>query len=257
MEELISTELKQDKNEEKDAASLPVIEEMMKASLFLGHRKSKTHPRMKQHIFTTRNGMEIIDLSKTLKGLNEALDFIKSKIAAGGKILLVGTTPASKTIVEETAKRLNMPYVIERWLGGTLTNFKTLSKRISYFKKMRADRAAGKFDKYTKKERLDIDREINKLTIKFSGTENMEGMPEVMFVLDVPSHLTAIREGRIMGIPVVALVNTDVNPETVDFPIPANDRGKMGIDWILSKLEAVVEEAKKMAQSSAPKSEKA
>lgn len=243
-EEAILDEIKTDKTSEELPANLPVVEEMSKAGLFLGHQKSKTHPRMRPFIFTTRNGLEIIDLSQTLQAVEQAMDFIKSKIAAGGSILLVGTTPAAKAATEEVAKKLNFPYVTERWLGGTLTNFKTLSKRIGYFKKLRADRQAGKFEKYTKKERLDIDREIAKLTLKFSGTENMEVLPQLVFVVDVSANLIAIREAKRTNIPVVAVVNTDADPALVDYPIPANDRSRAGLEWIFSKMETAVNEAK-------------
>ncbi len=226
------------------AADLPVIEEMSKAGLFWGHQKSKTHPRMKAFIAATRNGIEIIDLSQTLEVWEKTAEAIKSKLGDNGVILLVGTTPSSRAAVEALAKKLNLPYVVERWLGGTLTNFKTLSKRIDYFKKLRADREAGKFDKYTKKERLDIDREIKKLTLKFSGIENMQRLPEIVFVADIPHHLTAVREAKRMNIPIVAIANTDADPRLVDYPIPANDRSRAGIEWILSKLEAAINEAK-------------
>lgn len=250
MDELLLTEIKNGDKNEEFSADLPVVEEMMKLGLLWGHKKSKTHPRMKPYIFTTRNGIEIIDLSQTLKALDKAMEFIKSVIAARGVILLVGTTPASKTAVEETAKSLGLPYVTERWLGGTLTNFKTLSKRIAYFKKMRADRASGKFDKYTKKEKLVIDEEIKKLTLKFSGVENMENIPQALFLLEIPHHLTAVREAKRLGIPLIALVNTNVNPELIDYPIFANDRSKAGIEWILNKFKSIVEQAKTIPLSS-------
>lgn len=248
MDELQLEELKQDSNntEAKASANLPVLEEMSKVGLFMGHKKSKTHPRMRPYIFTTRNGTEIIDLAQTLQALEAALDFVKSKLANNGIILLVGTTPAAKATVEEYAKKLNFPYVTERWLGGTLTNFKTLAKRISYFKKLKADRGSGKFDKYTKKERLDIDREIAKLTLKFSGVENMENLPDIMFVVDITSNLIAVREAKRVRVPIVAVVNTDANPDMIEYLIPANDRSKAGIEWILAKLEAAVQEAKLM-----------
>lgn len=228
------------------AANLPVLEEMSKAGLFLGHKKSKTHPRMKPYIFTTRNGTEIIDLAQTLEIMEKAMEFVKSKLSKSptSALLLVGTTPASKTATENLAKKLNLPNVTGRWLGGTLTNFGTISKRIAYFKKLRADREAGRLDKYTKKERLGFDREIEKLTEKFSGIENMSVLPDVLFAVEVTSHLTAIREAKRMKIPVVAMVNTDADPALVDYPIPVNDRGKASVEWVLAKLESAILEAR-------------
>jgi small subunit ribosomal protein S2 len=237
-------ELEVEKEAPIDTAKLPVLEEMMRVGLFLGHRKSKTHPRMRPYIHTTRNAMEIIDMVMTLESLDTALEFIKSKVAKGGSIMMVGTTPVAKEAVKEYAEKLNFPYVVERWLGGTLTNFKTLSKRVAYFKKLKDDKATGKLDKYTKKERLDIDREIAKLHTNFNGTENMEILPQAMFVVDATHNMIAVKEGKKMGIPVIAMMNTDLNPEIVEYPIPCNDRTKEGIKWILEKLAVAVMEAK-------------
>jgi len=237
-------ELESEKEAPIDTAKLPVLEEMMKVGLFLGHRKSKTHPRMKSFVYATRNGIEIIDISKTLESLDKALEFVKSKVSKGGSVMLVGTTPVAKQVVKEYAEKLNMPYVVERWLGGTLTNFKTLAKRVAYFKKLKTDKASGKLEKYTKKERLDIDREIVKLNTNFSGTENMEVLPQVMFVVDATHNMIAIKEAKKMRIPVVAMMNTDLNPETIEYPIPCNDRTKEGIRWIMEKLFIAVSEAK-------------
>ncbi len=237
-------ELESEKEGPVDTDKLPVLEEMMRVGLFLGHKKSKTHPRMKSYVHMTRNGIEIIDISKTLESLNTALDFIKSKISKGGSVMLVGTTPVARQVVKETAEKLGMPYVVERWLGGTLTNFKTLSKRIAYFKKLKSDKASGKLDKYTKKERLDIDREIAKLETNFSGTENMEVLPQVMFVVDATHNMIAVKEAKKMRIPVVAMMNTDLNPEIIEYPVPCNDRTKEGIRWVMEKLSVAVLEAK-------------
>lgn len=237
-------ELESEKEAPIDTTKLPILEEMMKAGLCFGHRKSKTHPRMKPYIHMTRNAMEIIDIVMTLESLDKALEFIKSKIIKGGSIMMVGTTPVAKQAVKEYAEKMNFPYVVERWLGGTLTNFKTLSKRVAYFKKLKDDKASGKLEKYTKKERLDIDREIAKLHTNFSGTENMEVLPQAMFVVDAAHNMIAVKEGKKMGIPVIAMMNTDLNPEIVEFPIPCNDRTKEGIVWMLERLSVAVAEAK-------------
>ena len=229
---------------EKEAAQLPVLEEMLKAGLFIGRKSSKTHPRAKPFIFGVRNKSSIIDLEETLKLLEQAMQFVKEKISEKGTILLVGTTPPAKKTTAELAKKIKMPYVTERWLGGTLTNFKTLSKRISYFKKLKSDKEAGRLDKYTKKERLEFDRQIAKLSIFFSGLEIMETLPQVLFVVDVGSHLTAVREAKRSKIPVVGILNTDTDPALVEYPILANDRAKAGIDWILARLEKAVEEGR-------------
>lgn len=229
--------------------NLPVLEEMMKAGLFVGRRSSKTHPKMRGFILGIRNKSSLIDLEETLKMLEKAMEFIKTKAAEKeGNILLVGTAPVAKNSVEKTAKQLDLPFVTERWLGGTLTNFKTLSKRIVYFKKLKSDKEAGRLDKYTKKERLDIDRQIQKMTTMFSGVEKMESLPAALFVADVNAHLTAVREARRLKIPIVGIMNTDTDPELVDYPILANDRSKVSIDWILARLEKAVEEGRALAR---------
>ena len=239
-EEIRNTEEKK----EEIPANLPILDEMVKAGLFLGHKKSKTHPRMKPYIFGVRNGMDIFDLTKILKGIDEATAFLKTVVAQKGVILFVGTTPAARTVVGEVAGRLHMPYVNERWLGGTLTNFRTLSKRIGYFKKQRADREAGRFAKYTKKEKLEIDREIAKLTTKFTGIETMETLPAALFVVDLAQHMIAVREAHRVGIPVIAIGNSNADPLTAQYLIPANDRSTSGLTWILTRIESAVNEAR-------------
>lgn len=235
----------------KDTANLPMIEEMIKAGLFVGRKSSKNHPRMKPFIFGVRNKSSVIDLEETARLLDSAMDFVKAKVSAKGTVLLVGTTPSAKKSVEDLAKKLKLPYVVERWLGGTLTNFKTLSKRIAYFKKLKSDKETGRLDKYTKKERLDFDRKIQKMTVMFSGTEDMPGLPNLLFVVDVNSNMIAVREAKRLKIPVIGILNTDTDPELVDYPIPANDRSKSSIDWVLAKLEKAVEEGKMQAKEAA------
>ena len=254
MEEVMTKET--ELNGETQAApqkpvDMPVLEEMMKAGLFIGRKNSKTHPRMRKFIFGTRNHSSVIDLEETLLLLESAIEFVKNKVAAKGTVLFVGTTPAAKKTVEETAKRLLAPYVTERWLGGTLTNFKTLSKRVSYFKKLKSDRQSGRLDKYTKKERLDFDRKIAKMTVMFSGLEEMQALPDMLLVMDVNSNMTAVREAKKLKIPVVGVMNTDTDPELVTYPIPANDRSKASLDWVLGQFEKAVMEGKSVQAKAA------
>jgi len=199
---------------------------------------------MKQFVFGSRNGASMIDLEETLRLLNEAMEFVKEK-ATKGEILVAGITPTAKDVVAEVAKELNLPYVSERWLGGTLTNYKTLQKRVSYFKKLKADKEAGKLSKYTKKERLGFDREIEKMTRMFSGVENMDKLPEALFVVDVNSNIIAVREATKLNIPVIALASTDTNPDLVQYLIPGNDRSRDGIKWVLNRFAEAVKEGRK------------
>jgi small subunit ribosomal protein S2 len=221
-----------------------LLEEMVKAGILYGRKKSKTHPRMRPFIYATRSGIEILDLPKTMEAIDKAGEFLKEVSKKSGLVLAVGTKPATQDLVENFAQVLSMPFVVKRWLGGTLTNFKTLSKRISYFKKLKSDKESGRLDKYTKKERLEFDRQIAKLSHFFSGLETMETLPQIIFVVDVSSHLTAVREAKRTKIPVVGILNTDTDPALVDYPILANDRAKAGIDWILARLEKAVEEGR-------------
>lgn len=221
-------------------ANLPILEEMAKAGLFVGHKKSKTHPLMRQYVYGVRNGIALFDLPQTLTSLEKAMEFMQTTLHSLSGILVVGNTPAAKQISEALAQKFELPHVTERWLGGTLTNFNTLAKRISYFKKLKADKAAGRLDKYTKKERLGIDREIAKLHLKFSGVEFMEKLPEVVFIVDLENNMIAAREARKMHIPVVAIANTNADPRLADYLIPANDRSRTGLEWIFAKLETVL-----------------
>ncbi len=219
-----------------------VLEEMAKAGVLYGRKKSKTHPRMKPFIFTTRNGIEILDLSKTMQALEKAGNFLKEIAKKEGLILVVGTKPAAQELTENFAKKFSMLFVIKRWLGGTLTNFKTISKRIQYYMNLKSDRATGKLEKYTKKERVEFDKEIERLNGFFVGLERLTRLPDVLVIINANEHITAVREAKRLKIPIVAILSTDTDPELANYPIPANDNSKTSIAWILGKLEAKVEE---------------
>ncbi|MEK9186154.1 MAG: 30S ribosomal protein S2, partial [Patescibacteria group bacterium] len=186
--------------------------------------------------FANRSGFELLDLSKTLEGISSAREFIKGIQEKKGFILLIGTQPAARKLVEEFAKKQSYPFVIERWLGGTLTNFQTISKRIQYLIKLKADRATGKLEKYTKKERIGFDREIARLEELMGGLEVMLKLPDAVLIVDAAVHDTAVREARKMKIPIIALLNTDNNPDVIQYPIPGNTASQSSLNWILSKL---------------------
>ncbi len=217
---------------------LVIYQEMMGKGLMYGHKKSRTNPKFKQYIHTTRNGIEIIDLTMTLQALEVAIEFLKQKIKDNGLILVVATQPAAKEAVENLTKKFNFPHINERWIGGLLTNFKVLSARIEHFKKIQADFEKGAFEKYTKKERVMINKNIYRMRKMFVGLENLVRLPDALFIIDtsVKSHATALKEAKRLGIPVVALIDSDDNPELVQYPIPANDHGKMSIEWIVGRV---------------------
>lgn len=228
----------------EDRAQLPILEEMMKAGVAYGRKKSKLNPKMKPYIFTSRSGMAIFDLSKTLEGIEKAIEFAKGKIVKGGRILVVGTQPAAKDLARKFAEDLKQFFVVERWLGGTLTNFKTISTRITHFRKLKADRETGKFEKYTKKERLLLDRDIEKFTGLFGGVETMETLPAVVFIIDPVVHDTALREAKKINIPVIAIISSDANPDLVQYPVAGNVGARSSISWILNKFVDALKDVK-------------
>jgi len=222
-----------------------LFREMMEAGLMYGHKKSKTNPKFKPYIHITRNEIEIIDLAQTLSALESAAKFIKQQIKEGKIILVVATQPAAREAAEKLAKKFNFSYINEKWIGGLLTNFKIISQRIEYFKRIQNDFEGGGFDKYTKKERLMINRNIHRMRKMFTGLENLTRIPDMIFVIDptLKGHTTAIREARKMKISIAAILDSDDDPDLVNYPIPANDHAKMSIDWMINKLIERLESA--------------
>ncbi len=221
------------------------LKSMMENGLFYGLSKARTNPKMKPYIASAKAGVQIIDLLKTMEILDKSLKFIKDKIKAGGLVLFVGVTPASKSIVKSTAEKLGMPYVAERWLGGTLTNFKTISERINHMKKLRSDKESGALEKYTKKERLEFDRELERLLKLFGGIELLERLPAAVVIFDLKNSEIAANEAKRMNIPAIAFLNTNANPDLVAYPVPVNDKNIKSIEFLMSAIEVSVLEAKK------------
>lgn len=220
----------------------PIIEEMTQAGVLYGRKPSKTHPRMQPYIFGTRGTITIIDLLKTKEALEKTCDWLKQKISEGAQPILVGTQPAAQSIIEEIGKKYNFPYVNKRWIGGTLTNFGVISKRINHLKKLREDRAKGELEKYLKKEQRLFDEEIKHLEEIFSGLENLLKPSDILIVVNINEHDTAVREARRLKIPIIALVNTDADPALVDWPIPCNDNARSSIRFIMQELDKVIEQ---------------
>jgi small subunit ribosomal protein S2 len=214
-----------------------IFKEMLEAGVSFGHKKTKTHPRMKPYIFSTRNNIELIDLQATLAALDKAKNFIKEKISQKGTILMVGTQPAAQGIIEELAKKYNFPYMTKRWLGGTLTNFKVIHQRLNYYLDLKKKKEQGELEKYTKKEQLKINKELAKMEKAFSGLVNLNKLPDILFVIDSEEHRTAVREAIRLNIPVVAVISTDCDPAMVNYPIPANDQSRTSLEWIIKYLE--------------------
>ena len=199
------------------------LRDLLEAGVHFGHQTRLWHPRMRPYIYGEKNGVHIIDLQKTAGQLNDALRFIQATAARGQSVLFVGTKRAAREIISQEADRAGMFYVNNRWLGGTLTNFKTVQKSIDSLIKLEKARDDGKFEALTKKEALDLTRKITKMERSLGGIKTMKGLPGAMFVIDPKREYIAIREANKLGIPVVALCDTNCDPENVDHVIPGND----------------------------------
>jgi small subunit ribosomal protein S2 len=215
---------------------------LLETGVHFGHRTRKWNPKMKPYIFTERNGIHIIDLQQTLVALEETYALVRDIIAAGGKILFVGTKRQAQETIELEATRSGMPYVNLRWLGGTLTNWRTIRSRIDELDNLERRRDAGEFELLTKKEALSLTRQIDKLEARLGGIRDMRTLPKVLFIVDVRQEETAIHEANLLDIPVVALVDTNCDPRNIDYIIPSNDDAIRAIKLLTSKIaDAVLE----------------
>ena len=231
-------------NEDLAPEDEELVRQMFEVGLHWGRNRSVTHPKMQPFIFSTKGEIEVIDLAKTLELLRNALLFVTELIRGGKTILLVGTQPAVAKAVGEVADRLGFPYVNERWLGGTLTNFKTILGRIAHWQELEAKINSPEFSEYTKKERLQFQEEVRMLQEKFSGLKPMTSPPGALLIMGTSRHETALREAKRRDIPVVAVVDTDDDPSAVAWPIPANDNTRAGISLLLEKFAETVEKAR-------------
>ncbi len=223
---------------------IPSTEEMLKAGLHFGHQTSKWHPKMAPFIFGDRKGVHIFDLQKTQKKLEEALQFINKMASENKTILFVGTKDQVKSKITTQAKELEMPYVNNRWLGGTLTNFPVIKKLINKYLDLKEKQATGKLAKYTKKEQLDFSKQIEKLDRMVGGMANLKKLPDALFIWDIKKEKTALAEAKKKGIPVVAICDTNANPDGIKYIIPANDDATKGIKLILGLVAEVIKEGK-------------
>jgi len=221
------------------------IEEMMRLGVHFGHKTSRCHPKMRPYILGIRNDIHIIDLEKTKEKLEEALRFIQKIISEQKTIVFIGTKTILKNLVNEIALECNLPYISERWLGGTFTNFETISKRIKYLKDLEKKEKEGFFEKYTKKEKQQFKKELERLRKKFEGIKNLEKLPDAIFVCDMEKETTAIKEAKKRGIKIIGIADTNVDLTLADFPIPASDDGISSVKYILEKVKEVILKTKK------------
>ncbi len=215
---------------------------LLESGVHFGHRTHKWHPGMKPYIFTERNGIHIIDLQKTAKAIEQSYALVRDIVSNRGVVLFVGTKRQAQETVQAEAIRANMPYVTNRWLGGMLTNWRTIRGRINELERLERMRDTGDFGRITKKEALIHSREIERLEILLGGIRPMVKLPEALFVVDVHREFTAIHEANLLGIPVVAMVDTNCDPRNVDYVIPSNDDAIRAIRLVVGKIaESAIE----------------
>ncbi len=225
----------------------PTLLELLKSGVHFGHQTSRWHPRMKPFIFTARNGIHIINLEKSLEQLKVAQSFLRDVTARGGAVLFVGTKRQAKEIVQRYGKESGSLYITERWLGGLFTNFGIVSKLVQRLRKLTEDKQAGNLEKYTKKERLRFDEEIEKLEKFVGGIRELRALPQAVVIVDIKTEKTALREAKKVGLPIVAMVDTNTDPEGITYPIPANDDATKSIELIVHCLADAVKEGKDIA----------
>ncbi len=210
---------------------------MVKAGMHFGRKKTIFHPNMKPYVYTLKDNVYILDLIKTTDSLIKAVDFLKKSIADGKMILFVSLTKQSGEATKSVAEALGMPYVVNRWLGGTLTNFKTITSRVRYLEDLEKKQAEGGFEKFTKKERLMKEKEIVTMRIKFDGIRKLSRVPDVVFITSLKESQLPVREAKISNVKIVGIVNTDSDPKQIDYPITANDNSKKSVELILEAIK--------------------
>lgn len=221
------------------------LEDLLKVGAHFGHRTSRWNPAMEQYIFTKRDGIHVIDLNQTLSALDETVSVMQDVVKENGKVLFIGTKRQAAAPLKELAEELGLPYVSERWLGGTFTNFGQIKKQIKKLKDLEAQKASGELEqKYTKREVLMKTREIERLNTVVGGLKVLEGLPKMIFVVDVNAEQAAIKEAHLCDIPVVAICDTNVNPKGIDYVIPANDDGIASVKFLLDHVMKSVAEVK-------------
>ena len=215
---------------------------LLETGVHFGHRTRRWNPKMRPYIFTERNGVHIIDLQQTIAALNNIFVLVRDTVAAGGTVLFVGTKRQAQETIAHEAPRCEMPHVNQRWLGGTLTNWRTIRQRIEYLLNLEARRDRGDFERLTKKEALILERQIEKLNNRLGGIKEMRDLPDLIYIVDVRREVTAVKEANKLGIPIVAIVDTNCDPDPIDYVIPANDDAIRSIKLISSIIaDAVLE----------------
>lgn len=223
-------------------SSVVSMKALLETGVHFGHRTRKWNPKMEPYIFGERNGIHILDLQQTLKSINHIYNMVAHTVADGGVVLFVGTKRQAQETISYEANRCRMPYVNERWLGGTLTNWRTIRQRIDHLKDLERREAEGEFELLTKKEALTLEREIEKLNVRLGGIKDMKRIPDLLFIVDVRREYTAVREANRLGIPIIAMVDSNCDPDNIDHLIPSNDDAIRAIKLVTSIIaNAVIE----------------
>lgn len=218
------------------------MRDLLETGVHFGHRTTKWNPKMDEFIFTARNGIHIIDLTQTLRNINVYFDMVRDLIAGGGTVMFVGTKRQAQEIITLEASRCGMPYVNTRWLGGTLTNWRTVRASLDTMKKLEKDRDEGRFERLTKKEALMRERKIQKLQLRLGGLRNLKKVPDMLIVVDTEREDTAVKEANSLNIPVLGIVDTNANPDVIDYIVPANDDAMRSIRLLVKTFaDAVIE----------------
>jgi small subunit ribosomal protein S2 len=228
------------------------MKQLLEAGVHFGHQTRRWDPKMSPYIYGERNGIHIVDLRQTVTQVADAIEFVKQIAIDGGSVLFVGTKKQAQSAVEEAAKRSGQPFVNYRWLGGMLTNFATIQKRVFYMKELRRLEETGEMNRRPKKERLKLRRELAKLEQNLGGVADMARLPEAVFIVDVNTEATAVKEADRLKIPIIALVDTNSDPDPIDFVIPGNDDAIRAADLIASALADALVEGREIASKKKP-----
>ncbi|MEZ0371105.1 MAG: 30S ribosomal protein S2 [Candidatus Sericytochromatia bacterium] len=228
--------------------SVVSMKQLLEAGVHFGHQTRRWNPKMKKFIFDERNGIYIIDLQKTMHQLDSVYEEVRSRAQNGEVILFVGTKKQAKESIQEEAERCNMPYISHRWLGGMLTNYTTIQKRVSYLKDLQRQEAEGEFERRTKKEALNLRKKMEKLHRVLGGIMQMRTLPDAIYIVDPKKEYIAVEEARKLGIPIVGIVDTNCDPDLIDYPIPANDDAIKAVRLISSLMADAILEGRSQAK---------
>ncbi len=227
---------------------LPTLVDMLKAGAHFGHQRSRWHPKMEQYIFGARGGVHIVNLEKTLEELSKAIAFAKELAAKGQVLLFVGTKRQAREIVKAAAVEAGMPYITERWIGGLLTNFEECKRRLKKYRTLKDQVATGEIEKYTKREQTQFKKQLEKMDKYLAGLITLEGLPNALYIADLRVEKTALTEARSVGLPVIAVCDTNVDPSKVKFPIPCNDDAVNAIKMMADLIAEAINDGKKEAE---------